>query len=305
MLKDQAPINTKSYYCRICGSVHIKKIKETTVQTQLESSDFKITDNRYGLMLALFKCLDCGFLQCLDAPEPTGYYKKLEDSEYEANRGERLLQAGKILQEIIKMMNVSPEGLRLLDVGAGCGILLEAATQLGFDAEGVEPSDWLRMIAGRHGCKIKADVIPDPKISGPYDVVTLVDVVEHVSKPFELIQNAASLLKVGGIIVVVTPDVKSLAARIMSWKWWHYRIAHIGYFSKDNIEFICSKLGLKIISLSRPSWFFSFAYLRDRLLKYVPGFFLPAKKPWMEKFTVHLNLRDSLMIIAKRSSNDS
>ena len=294
----QAP--AKKYICRLCGSDGVRMIRETTVSAPLESGDFKITDARYGLMLSVFECRDCGFRQCLDAADTTVYYKTLEDPEYETGRKERMHQSRMILRGIIKIIGGKAGGLRLLDVGAGSGILLEAAAEFGLTAEGVEPSDWLRKTARAHGCVINADILPHPEIRGPYDIITLIDVVEHVSDPVEMVRSAAALLKPGGIAVIATPDVKSAAARLMGWKWWHYRIAHVGYFSRRNLESVCSKAGLKIVSVSRPSWVFSLGYLRDRFETYLPGWLLPAKKPWMNTRTVNLNLFDSLLIVAKR-----
>jgi len=289
----------KKYVCRLCQSTDVKLIKKTNVKTTLESNDFKITDGRYGLMLSIFECRECGFLQCLDIPDTTAYYRALEDTEYEHSRKERINQSKMILKKITKVIGGETRGLRLLDIGAGSGILLEVASDLGFDAEGVEPSAWLREAGRAHGCRINADVIPHPAISGPYDIVTLIDVVEHVSAPCEMIQNAASLLKPGGIIVIVTPDVKSIAARLMGWKWWHYRIAHVGYFSRSNLEAVLSNFGFNTISVSRPSWSFSVAYIRERLLRYLPEWLVLDERQWMFNTRFNLNLRDSLMIIAK------
>ncbi|PKN70923.1 MAG: hypothetical protein CVU54_02780 [Deltaproteobacteria bacterium HGW-Deltaproteobacteria-12] len=289
------------YLCRLCQSTNVELIKETNVKTALESDDFKITDGRYGLMLSIFECQECGFMQCLDVPDTTDYYRGLEDTEYESSRKERMNQLRMILKKIIKISGGKTKGLRLLDVGAGSGILLEAAADLGFEAEGVEPSAWLRKAGQAHGCKINADIIPHPQITGPYDVITLIDVVEHVSNPLEMISNAQLLLKSGGILVVVTPDVKSIAARIMGWKWWHYRIAHVGYFSRNQLELIFSRLGLKTIAISRPSWSFSVAYIRARLLRYLPGWLVLKERPWMQNTMFNLNLGDSLMIIARKS----
>lgn len=292
-------IQNNEYVCRLCKSKNIKLVKKTNIKTALESKDFKITDGRYGLMLSIFECGKCGFLQCLDVPDTTAYYRELEDTEYESSRKERMNQTRMILRKIMKVVGKETKGLRLLDIGAGSGILLETATDLGFDAEGVEPSAWLRKVGHMHGCRINADVIPHPEILGPYDVITLIDVIEHVSTPIEMIQNATVLLKPGGVIVIVTPDVKSIAARIMGWRWWHYRIAHVGYFSKSNLEFILSNIGFNTISVSRPSWSFSVAYIRDRLLQYLPAWLIMAERQWMHNASFNLNLRDSLMIIAK------
>lgn len=289
------------FVCRLCKSNNVKLIKEANIKTTLESKDFKITDGRYGLMLSIFECKECGFMQCLDVPDTTDYYRALEDTEYESSRRERIYQVRRILKKIMgNIKGRQPHGLRLLDIGAGSGILLEAASEIGIDAEGVEPSDWLRRAAHIHGCKIPADVIPHPLICGPYDIITLIDVVEHVAAPFEMIQNAVSLLKSGGVIAIVTPDVKSIAARLMGWNWWHYRIAHVGYFSKSNLAFIFSNLGLKIISISRPSWSFNISYIRDRLLRYLPNWLVLSEKQWMHNTRIRLNFGDSLLVIAKQ-----
>lgn len=288
------------YICRLCKSKDVSLVKEANIKNALESNDFKITDSRYGVMLSVFACRDCGFLQCLDAPDPTDFYRKLEDQEYEISRKERIYQAKRILEKIGKHLGGKFDGLRLLDIGAGSGILLAAASDLGFTAEGVEPSDWLRKAAENHGCSITADVLPHPAICGPYDVITLIDVVEHVPDPLDLVGHAASLLKSGGLMAIVTPDVQSVAARLMGWKWWHYRIAHVGYFSKKNLESIVAKLGLKTLSISRPSWSFSLAYIRERLLQYLPKSLVPAQRDWMHNYRIRLNLYDSLLIVAKR-----
>lgn len=266
----------------------------------LESANFRITDSSYGIMLSIFKCSNCGFMQCLDVHDTMQYYRDLEDADYETGRKERIYQSRRILKKIIKSARNNCSGMQLLDIGAGSGILLEAAGELGFHAEGVEPSNWLRNIARSHGCIIKADSIPHPEISGPYDIITIIDVIEHVSDPYEMIENAFSLLRPGGIIAVVTPDVRSLAARIMGWKWWHYRIAHVGYFDKTNLKFLFDKIGIKLVSISRPSWSFSVAYIRDRLVRYIPPSLILKERQWMHRVRINLNLFDSLMFVGRR-----
>ena len=58
-------------------------------------------------------------------------------------------------------------------------------------------------------------ILPNKEITGPYDVVTLVDVIEHVSDPIELLVQARTVLASDGIGLVITPDVASVAARVM------------------------------------------------------------------------------------------
>jgi hypothetical protein len=107
-----------------------------------------------------------------------------------------------------------------------------------------------------------------------------------------------------GLIAIVTPDASSVAARVMGWRWWHYRIAHIGYFNPSNLSLLCGRAGLEKVAQKRPGWYFTVAYLRKRLLQYLPAWLLP-KADWMDRMVVPLNLRDSILLICRRAPLNS
>ena len=113
----------------------------------------------------------------------------------ETGRAPRALQAERLLGAV---RPYCPTG-RLLDIGAGAGILVDAANRAGYRAEGVEPSDWMVRRAAEHGVTVHRGVLPMPGISGPYDVVTLVDVIEHVSDPADLLAQARAVLAPDGV----------------------------------------------------------------------------------------------------------
>ena len=58
---------------------------------------------------------------------------------------------------------------------------------------------------------------------------------------------------------VVTPDVGSVAARLMRHRWWHFRAAHIGYFNHRTLAAAAAKAGLRVVSTRRPVWYFKAA----------------------------------------------
>ena len=66
--------------------------------------------------------------------------------------------------------------------------------------------------AAAHGLKIQAGILPNEAITGPYDVVTLVDVIEHVSDPVDLLVQARAVLASDDRLVI-TPDVTSWLSR--------------------------------------------------------------------------------------------
>ena len=69
-------------------------------------------------------------------PEVLNFYIDMEDPLYEMTRAQRAIQEKNILGSIKR----KPPGARLLDVGAGSGIMVEVAKQEGYKACGVEPS---------------------------------------------------------------------------------------------------------------------------------------------------------------------
>lgn len=284
--------------CRVCGGGDLRLVKPSNVSSALKSGDFAITDDGYGVTGAIYRCSRCQFMQCHDMTDVLEFYESLVDPGYEVGRDQRLLQADQLVRTIAARSTNMSKPLRLLDIGAGSGILVQAAQERGIDAEGVEPSEWLSVAAGSHGCRVHKGVLPHPDVQGPYDIVTLIDVIEHVEDPAGLLKVASAELASDGLIAIVTPDASSVAAKLMGWRWWHYRIAHIGYFNPANLAMLCSRVGLESVAQMRPGWYFTVGYLRHRLLQYLPSWLLP-KGEWMERAVVPLNLRDSILLICQ------
>ena len=282
--------------CWICGDASLVRVYDGNLPATLTSSDFQITDKQYGRMAALDRCGNCGFHQCTDMANVLEYYVEMEDQQYERTREARALQERGILHHI----PASRLRGRLLDIGAGSGILIEQAKKLGFEAMGVEPSIELQTRAVQHGLNVHLGVLPHIDIRGPFDIITVVDVIEHVSDPIGLLRQARELLAPDGLLLVTTPDRGSVAALLMGWKWWHYRVAHIGYFDRATLGATIGKSGFELSALKRPSWRFPASYLVERVTSYGPKA-LQFKPPEMlDRLIVPLNLRDSLLAICKR-----
>ncbi len=291
--------NSTYHKCWICDSKDLKLIKKSGITEKLSSNNFAITNYEYGVTGELRKCKQCGFIQCTDLEEVVGFYEELKDPEYEDGRNERLLQERRVL---LYLKKIKPEG-SLLDVGAGSGMLVEAALGLGYEAEGIEPSKWLYERAQKHGLPVHLGTFPHQDAQGPYDIITMIDVLEHVTNPLELMTDLRKGLKKDGILVIVTPDVKSFFARFLGYKWWHYRIAHIGYFNKRNLALLSQKAGLQLLEQKRPTWYFSARYLTVRVLSFLPKFLQFRVPRWLDKITIPLNLRDSILAIYKPANH--
>jgi SAM-dependent methyltransferase len=291
-------MQTGNISCWLCKNHDVQLLKPGVDKSALEVQSFAVTDSHYGKTLAVYCCRDCGFRFCPDADDVLPYYQKLEDSEYERTRSQRSLQAKKLLDVVKRYIRFGT----LLDVGAGSGILVEQAIKTGFEAQGVEPAAWFVEQARKRNLPVIEGTLSSPAIAGNKDVITVVDVLEHVSNPLQLLSDVRQKLSSSGIAVIVTPDAGSLMARCMGYKWWHYRIAHVSYWDRKTLENALQRSGLVAVAWLRPSWYFPLDYLIARLGEYLPFLKPISKVAFTRRITIPLNLGDSWMVIARKSS---
>jgi len=283
--------------CRICGSAALRQLWRTDFNdVGPVTADFRITDAGYGRTGTMHECSTCGFRQCSDLGNVLSFYENMVDEEYEHTRAPRALQARRLLSHLGPFKSRG----RLLDIGAGSGILVEEAVAIGYSAEGVEPSSYLQEQAHRRRLSVYRGVLPHVAASGPYDVVTMVDVIEHVTDPIDLLRKAVATMAEDGVLLVVTPDVRSVAARLLGRQWWHYRIAHIGYFDRMTLENALAAAGLRPIRIARPSWYFPASYLAERAFRYLPTALRLQVSHVLGNVTVRLNLFDSILMVCRR-----
>jgi 2-polyprenyl-3-methyl-5-hydroxy-6-metoxy-1,4-benzoquinol methylase len=289
--------------CWVCGSARTSEWKKRSIDRALAPEDLQITDSRYGLTLRLLRCADCGFTfaEAAEVGELVQLYEQLEDNAYEEGLENRAVQ----MRWILKLCReVNPQTRTLLEIGSGIGLLVNEARKAGFDATGVEPSRSLVAAAKRIlGVELLNGTFPHPSLEGRrFDVVLVVDVIEHVSDPVELLRNTAAALTDEGLLVVVTPDAGSLAARLLGHRWWHFRLAHVGYFNSSTMRKAAANAGLEIVGKRRAVWFFPVQYLATRLERYLPVAWLNRRLESSALFrkTITLNLFDSWVFLLRR-----
>ena len=110
---------------------------------------------------------------------------------------------------------------RLLDVGAGPGFLVSAASARGWDAVGLDLNEWAAEHARDEvGVDVRVGRLDEHAFAGErFDAVTMMDVVEHVADPDALLANAARLVRPGGVLVLLTPDAGAPVSRILGGRW--------------------------------------------------------------------------------------
>lgn len=116
--------------------------------------------------------------------------------------------------------NLRPlEGRRAADVGCGAGLLAEPLARLGAEVTGLDAAPENIAAAREHalgqGLAIDYRVGSVEALEGKYDLVTSLEVVEHVAAPRDFLHGLAGALKEDGLLILSTPNRTSLSRLMM------------------------------------------------------------------------------------------
>jgi 2-polyprenyl-6-hydroxyphenyl methylase/3-demethylubiquinone-9 3-methyltransferase len=103
------------------------------------------------------------------------------------------------------------EGLRLLDVGCGGGLICEPLARLGGTVTGLDPAAENIEAARKHAAGQKLDItyragrVEELAAEGlSYDAVICLEVIEHVPDPGAFVKACATLVRPGGLLLLST-----------------------------------------------------------------------------------------------------
>lgn len=105
------------------------------------------------------------------------------------------------------------QGLRVLDVGCGGGILADSMARKGAQVTGIDLATKALRVAQLHALEAQTPAIEYREISaealaaqqpGQYDVVTCMEMLEHVPDPASVVRACATLVKPGGWVFLST-----------------------------------------------------------------------------------------------------
>jgi SAM-dependent methyltransferase len=80
-----------------------------------------------------------------------------------------------------------------------------------------------------------------------FDVVTMWDVLEHLPNPIETLRKVYALLKPNGKLIVATPNIDSVPARILKENWFPLEIPrHLVLYSPQTVSSLLAKTGFTV-----------------------------------------------------------
>ena len=141
---------------------------------------------------------------------------------------------------------------RLVDVGCGNGQFLARMRDLGWEVLGVEPDpEAARVASERFGLTVIPSTLEEAKLpDASVDAVTMNHVIEHVPDPIGLLAECRRILRPGGTVVVVTPNLQSLGCRVFKADWRGWEVPrHLAIFSPKALRLCAERAELTIKSI--------------------------------------------------------
>jgi 2-polyprenyl-6-hydroxyphenyl methylase/3-demethylubiquinone-9 3-methyltransferase len=111
------------------------------------------------------------------------------------------------------------QGRTALDVGCGAGLLAEPLARLGAAVTAIDAAPDLIAAAKDHaegsGLDIDYRAVPVEEIGGQFDLVTSMEVLEHVADPMHFVRALSKRLAPGGLMILSTPNKTALSRLLM------------------------------------------------------------------------------------------
>ena len=137
-------------------------------------------------------------------------------------------------------------------MGSAGGAFLMAAGELGYRAQGLDPSIALVEQGKKRGLSITRGTLDcAPWSSHTFDLVCLWDVLEHVADPFTVLNQCKRLLRPGGMLLINFPDIGTWPARLAGRRYWWLLSVHLHHFSKPTLKKLCARAGFEIFHFQR------------------------------------------------------
>jgi SAM-dependent methyltransferase len=153
------------------------------------------------------------------------------------------------LEEITAEFSPYRQTNRLLDIGCGAGNLLQAARKNGWNGQGLDVSPGAVEHVRKQGFEVFRGELQDAQLPPlHFDVITAAEILEHLAEPRLLLQEAARLLRPGGLLWTTTPHARGLSARVLGLKWrciWPPE--HLQLFSTQGLRTLLLSSGFREI----------------------------------------------------------
>jgi len=149
-----------------------------------------------------------------------------------------------------------PDDAQILDVGCGDGFHLNLLKKYGkksWTLEGVDFDKRAVAMAEKSGLKVHLGSVETLDLpENTFDLALMIQTIEHLEKPFEILAAIKSVLKTGGKLVIVTDNTDSLDFKLFKngyWGGYHFP-RHWNLFNQNSLTKLAGKIGFEVADLT-------------------------------------------------------
>ncbi len=220
------------------------------------------------------KCDGCGLVYLKENPTEEDIYTAYDGGKWKNFRRklvspfskleqysiyEEKMESAAELMDIVKD-NIGENNSKMLDIGCNKGFLLTEGINRGFIPYGIEIVPVLMDQFKRKYKQFRDNIYSENfssvsiKFSDNYfDLITAIDVIEHLQNPTHDFESIYRMLKKGGVFLVQTPDCQSSEAEEEKEKWGALKAyEHLILFDKSNFNTLIKKIGFSKVDYFEP-----------------------------------------------------
>jgi 2-polyprenyl-3-methyl-5-hydroxy-6-metoxy-1,4-benzoquinol methylase len=150
---------------------------------------------------------------------------------------------------------IAGEKLAALDIGGGSGWLLDAVRAVEprvTTTQVVDIDPGAKKAAERAGHRYFLGTVEQFASEEKYDLILMLNLIEHVRRPDEVLAKARSLLTPDGLLLIKTPNYDALDARIFRHRSWggYHAPRHFVLFDRDSFARMAKDQGLQVKSFA-------------------------------------------------------
>ena len=223
--------------CPRCG-------RESPLHFRVGDLNRRITDDIFDY----YRCVSCGIIFLDPVPLNLGRYYPSDYYQVPTSL-QKLALAAEPEQYKIDFVRRFTSGGSLLEIGPAYGSFCYLAKQAGFKVDAIEMDAgccrFMNEVVGINAIH-SIDTEAALRSAGPYDVIALWHVVEHLSNPWEAMKLFAQRLNPGGLLVMAAPNPDAFQFRVFGRFWTHLDAPrHLELIPSATLSEHARQLGLK------------------------------------------------------------